>query len=127
VWWSLAAPAKPAADPEVGPLTVLLIENDPEVRVSLAVTLRGAGHRVIDTTDAAEAVQVVERLRLRPDLVVVDVVLPGLSGPGVVAELVRRIPDMPAVFVSGRAPLDGRHRVSAGAVLLDKPARAGDL
>ncbi|MCU0247228.1 MAG: ATP-binding protein, partial [Bryobacter sp.] len=85
---------------EVGPLRVLLVEDDRQVRRFVAEVVAAGGHEVIEAGDAKAAWERIEREGW-PEVVITDVVLPGASG----VELARRVraerPDLPVVLVSG--------------------------
>lgn len=68
---SLAADAKPS----VG---VLIIDDDGDAREILADLVRRAGYSVVTARDGLEAMNVLERLR--PELILLDVVMPGMDG-----------------------------------------------
>jgi len=97
-----AAPAAGAADAG-GAETVLLVEDDPMVRRLAEQTLARAGYRVLAAVGADDALRLVAGDDTPIDLVVTDVVMPGLSGP----ELVRRLegvrPEIRVLYVSGYA------------------------
>jgi CheY-like chemotaxis protein len=82
-----------------GQEAILVVEDEPAVRVLEEMTLEDAGYVVHAAADAEEALGLAGRHGV--DLVVVDVVLPGLSGTQLVDELAARGCDVPAVFVSG--------------------------
>ena len=63
------------------------------------IMLEAAGYRVHPAADAAEALELARRYAF--DLLVVDVVMPGLSGPQLADELRARGCDLPTLFVSG--------------------------
>lgn len=69
----------PAACP--GGLSVVLIEDDPDVREMTSELLRALGHRVSTANDAESGVEAI--CTLAPDLALVDIGLPGVSGYGV--------------------------------------------
>lgn len=119
---------------EIGPLPrgsekVLVVEDDPLVRELVVGQLRGLGYRVIEASDGKSASTLVER---HPDieLVLTDVIMPGgMSGPSLAAELARRRPDLPVLFMSGygaRAELK-RAGLPADVAVLRKPYRLADL
>jgi CheY-like chemotaxis protein len=86
-----------------GTETILVIEDDPQVRGVTVRALEGAGYRVLVAAEGAEALALA-RGRTEPlDLLVTDVVMPGLSGGAVAAELRRRDPSLRVLFVSGYA------------------------
>ncbi|MBS0448829.1 MAG: diguanylate cyclase [Proteobacteria bacterium] len=85
------------------PLTILVVDDDTAVRAQLAGMLDGFGHRVIEAHNAERAL---EQLRRHPpDLVLLDVVMPGLDGYWLASEI--RASESggrwtPIVFLSGR-------------------------
>ncbi len=94
--------APPTPRPGVG-WNILLVEDKPDVRHSLEVTLAMNGHRVTATKDGAEAWAEFEKRPGRFDVVITDVVMPQMTG----AELTRRIKDLdphfPVLLLSGYA------------------------
>ena len=127
----LEAPAKPiaepAAPPKGGPETVLLVEDLAALRELEQIMLEDAGYRVHPAADAAEALELARRYAF--DLLVADVVMPGLSGPQLADELRARGCDLPTIFVSGYgSDRFSSHGVGAANVaVVQKPFYAGDL
>jgi signal transduction histidine kinase len=107
----------------VGWETILLAEDEPAVRSLTRNALMRQGYRVIEAASGTEACELVEKQNIPIDLVLTDVVMPGISGP----ELVRRLrvthPEIKAIYMSGYhddALL--RHHVRANEVpFLPKP------
>jgi DNA-binding response OmpR family regulator len=94
---------------------VLIVEDEPDVLLILRLNLEAAG---LDTSLAADGVTALRRIeRERPDLVVLDLMLPVLDGWSVLAEL-RSRPDMPPVIVCSakRGPRDVARAQELGAV-----------
>lgn len=82
--------------------TVLLVEDDQQVRDLLVLLLRGSGYTVQPAASSAEAESLCHRLR--PDVLVADVDLRGsASGPELYRSLRSRHPRLKALFVSGFA------------------------
>ncbi len=109
--------------------TILLVEDDLDVRELVARMLDGLGYRILDARDAAAARQVLASGKL-PDLMLSDVVLPGgTSGPAFALEARRRHPGLRVVFMSGYSPeAVGREGVlGSDAVLLTKPFKRSQL
>ncbi len=78
---------------------ILVVDDDPHLREVVRFALEHAGFQVEQARDGAEAV---ERVRRRaPDLVVLDVMLPGLDGYEV-CRAIRRFSDVPVLFLSSR-------------------------
>jgi two-component system, cell cycle sensor histidine kinase and response regulator CckA len=126
---SVPAPG-PAARPAAprGSETVLVIEDDPQVREVTVRALRGNGYRVLVASGGAEALALVEQGE-PPQLVVTDVILPGQSGHAVVEELRRRHGGLRVLFVSGyTADVIEHHGVRADGVgFLSKPFTPASL
>ncbi|MGE0813545.1 MAG: response regulator [Vicinamibacterales bacterium] len=81
--------------------TVLLVEDDPEVRTLFTTFLRDAGYEVREAGDGEEALQIFERYGADIDVVMTDVVMPNVSGPSLASALRARKPDIRVLFVSG--------------------------
>jgi CheY-like chemotaxis protein len=104
--------------------TILLIEDDDGVRAIARRVLDQAGYTVIEARDGSEALDLAAD---RPgiDLVLSDVVMPGLSGPEVVLRLRATRPEIIPLFMSGYAP-DSAGPLD-GAELIAKPFPAAEL
>ncbi len=99
------------ATTEVGTLgrgtgTVLVVEDEPMVRNVTVRALAGAGFHVRVASDGKQAISLDDAEVRRLDLVVTDMVMPGLGGAAVAEDLRRRHPSLPVLFVSGY-PRDG--------------------
>jgi PAS domain S-box-containing protein len=121
----LAATPQPPPRPTSrgGTERVLLVEDEPEVRAAAARALQSAGYRVLQAASGREALRVLGHEPRPVDLLVTDVVMPGMSGP-VLAEQVRASGGAARVlFMSGYAEgLGGAERVlEPGVELLPKP------
>jgi DNA-binding response OmpR family regulator len=80
------------------PVTILVVEDDPTVADVVATYLRDAGIEVVEASDGVTALAVAARSR--PDLVVLDLMLPGLSGLEVCRRLHEGRPDLPVVMLT---------------------------
>ena len=99
-----AADQEPIAHAEVATAkvsTILLAEDEQGVRAFLEMALRRAGHQVISTESGDEAVETGLARREPIDLLITDVVMPGLSGPEVSDRLRSAHPRMKTLFLSG--------------------------
>jgi signal transduction histidine kinase len=99
-----ASPADPESEvgvDEGGEETVLLVEDEDQVRYMTAETLRGAGYTVLEAQNGDEALGLCTRHRDRIDLLLTDVIMPGMSGRRVsdVATSIRS--DLAVLFMSG--------------------------
>jgi PAS domain S-box-containing protein len=101
----VAAPAesgRPEAIPEMGGTeTVLVVEDQAEVREYAAVALRAYGYQVMEAANAEEALLICEREGERIDLILTDVVMPGLSGRELADRLKTLRPGVKVLFMSG--------------------------
>jgi DNA-binding response OmpR family regulator len=64
--------------PESAPPTILVVDDEPSLRDALTYTLRNEGYRVVAAANGVEAIQAARRQR--PQVVVLDVMLPGIDG-----------------------------------------------
>jgi two-component system, cell cycle sensor histidine kinase and response regulator CckA len=87
---------------------VLVVENDDAIRGLAARVLREAGHPVTTAANGDEALAAIAEEV--PDLVLTDVVMPGLSGPSLVARVQQEHPELPVVYMSGYTGGAGEHR-----------------
>jgi CheY-like chemotaxis protein len=84
-----------------GSETILLVEDDEQVRVVTSGILRNNGYEVIEARNAGEALLQAERHATKIELMVTDVVMPQLSGPALAARLAPSRPEMKVLFMSG--------------------------
>ena len=91
----------PRAQTEAGaePFRVLVIDDDPGVRDYMEALVSRQGFRVFAVADAEQALKGLDETR--PDIVTLDVVLPGMDGLETLRRLKQRIPDVPVVMLSG--------------------------
>jgi PAS domain S-box-containing protein len=118
-----------AVRPEGGPETILLVEDEPMVRDLFRDILVEAGYRVLEAPNGAEALDLVARHPEPIDLMVTDVIMPGMGG----GELVRRMaevrPEVKVLYVSGYNDdvLVRRGVIEAGVSFLQKPCMPDEL
>jgi PAS domain S-box-containing protein len=103
--------------------TVLVAEDEPAVRAILARALREYGYTVLEARDGAQALEVAERGPAPPDMVIADVVMPGMAGKPLADEVERRWPGTPVLFTSGYTGADAvsRGMLREGRDFLQKP------
>jgi two-component system cell cycle sensor histidine kinase/response regulator CckA len=82
---------------------ILLVEDEAPVRAFGSWALQMRGYQVMEADCAEAALQCLEDCDYQVDLVVSDVVMPGIDGPTWVREARKTRPDLPVVFVSGYA------------------------
>jgi len=106
-----------------GTETVLLIEDDAQVRTALARMLDEQGYRVIVAPDAADAVTQARASKRMIDLIISDVVMPGASGPEAITQLREVFPRAAVLMISGHTDhtLLRSGLLAAGTQILQKP------
>jgi PAS domain S-box-containing protein len=122
------APVTAAPSGNGGGETILVVEDQPEVRQFAVKCLRSAGYEVLEAGDAEEALALFAR-SAPIHVIVTDVVMPGISGVELSRQLLAQAPDLRIVFVSGYADnVLLRHGVqTASAAFLQKPYQPSAL
>jgi signal transduction histidine kinase/CheY-like chemotaxis protein len=93
---------RPAAwVPPTGPGTILLVEDDDAVRDFVTEVLRASGWVVVAVSTPAHALATAARQSLSIDLLVTDVVMPGMNGGELADKLVAMRPDLRVLFITG--------------------------
>ncbi|WQO29905.1 PAS domain-containing protein [Microvirga lotononidis] len=118
-----------AAPVRGGTETVLVVEDDDEVRETAVALLSDLGYRVLKARDATSALSIVES-GLEIDLLFTDVVMPGpLRSPELARKAKARLPHMAVLFTSGYTENAIVHggRLDPGVELLPKPYSREDL
>lgn len=105
--------------PVSGAGSILLVEDEPAIRALAARVLRGQGYMVIEAADAFEAIRR-HSLGDAIDLLLTDIVLPGMSGADLATELRCRQPDLRVLRMSGY-PDRAQENDQAGLPFLLKP------
>lgn len=83
-----------------GDETVLLVDDDEQVRRAIGLLLRNLGYRALVASDAREALSLLDDHE-RIDLMVTDIVMPGMDGVQLGERVQTRRPELPVVFISG--------------------------
>ena len=113
-------PSTPALTVAPDAATILVVEDEPWLRdIALKVLTKG-GYRVLVAGDALEARAIAHGVA-RIDLLLTDVVMPGLSGPKLAAQLKRERPTLKVLFMSGYPGGDLTGEMAPNERLLRKP------
>jgi CheY-like chemotaxis protein len=127
-----AGPAGAPGDAVPGPRshrTILLVEDDPVVRHVVKLLLEMEGDVVLEAKDGDEALSVLGGHAGALDLLLTDVMMPGISGAEVCDRVRDRRPGLPTLFISGFYPeaVFPDQRLPAGSAFLAKPFMPEDL
>ena len=106
--------------------TILLVEDEDQVRALTRTVLENGGYRVLEAREADEAMSLCDRVGGEIDLLITDVVLPGMSGTQLSREIQIKIPGLPVLLVSGY-PENGELELGPGVHFLQKPYRLDSL
>lgn len=114
---------EPAEIQAVRSRTILLAEDDLMVRELTVDTLRQAGYGVLVAEDGIQAVELFRQNYDKIDMLVLDVIMPQMSGREVYDTIVRESPNMPVLFCSGydRNTLKDDYLLNIGGKVLHKP------
>ena len=102
--------------------TILLVEDEPAVQAVAARILERAGFQVLQASGGADAIELADR-HGRPDLVLTDLMMPGIGGAELGRRLRERWPGLPILFMSGYAVEDLMRQGALGSerVIVHKP------
>jgi CheY-like chemotaxis protein len=106
--------------------TILLVEDEPEVRALAAETLREAGHDVIEAADGAAAILLFER-HPEIDVVFTDIVMTGIDGFKLADMAKVRRPGVRILYATGLAERARDHLGVVHGPILRKPYRPSQL
>ena len=121
--------ATPNAEVPTGSETILLTEDEQDVREIAREFLESGGYKVVEAKDASEAVQLARQHSGAIDLLVTDMVMPGMTGQELAVQLQREYPGLCIVFMSGYSEHAAMEMANADPTvrLLSKPFSRGAL
>jgi len=117
--------AAPEASDEVSPASILVVDDNEEVRTFLAEALRESGHDILLCDDGRAALDILADRKF--DLLILDYAMPGLDGAEVARRVREQAPDQPILFVTGYSQSAALDAAAADAPLLRKPFTASEL
>jgi two-component system, cell cycle sensor histidine kinase and response regulator CckA len=131
---ALRAAPRSAGDPrpagtQAGGETILVVDDEEAVRSSTRRALERAGYTVIPATDGADALRLFTEHDGAVDMVITDVVMPGLGGRELVGRLKIMSPELPVLFLSGYTEEGVRNQgvLEPSAAYLEKPFTSENL
>jgi PAS domain S-box-containing protein len=103
--------------------TILVVEDDRDVRAYLVELLRDLNYRVLSAHDAVSALGLIENGEIRIDLLLTDVVLPGMNGRQLAEQAKNRRPHLQVLFTTGysRNAIVHQGRLDPGVAMIQKP------
>jgi two-component system cell cycle sensor histidine kinase/response regulator CckA len=93
--------------------TVMLVEDEDPVRIFGARALRNKGYNVIEARSGEAALELMGETAEKIDLIITDVVMPRMDGPGLVREVRETHPNMKVIFISGYTEDSFRQRLDS--------------
>ena len=121
-----AAGSPPAPAPAVRQPTVLVVDDDADVRLVLVELLRSLGYRLLEAENGREGIAALEQVP-PPDLAIVDFALPGQNGAEVAIEMLGRRPDLPIILATGFSGNETDDPRLGSVPVLRKPFRIAEL
>jgi CheY-like chemotaxis protein len=125
---SLYPPARLSEVP-TGSETILVVEDQPELRELIAAILKKAGYEVLTACDGKEALRIREEREGKIGLILTDMIMPGMSGPALVESLLELTPGIRVLYMSGYAGdmVASDHGIDPEAPLIQKPFTSVNL
>ena len=115
----------PAPTPlQRGTGTLVLVEDEPGIRVMTRKYLESLGYKVLEANNGDEALRLFHEYTGTIDLIVTDIIMPGLRGDDLVRQIRKEYPNTVAIFISGY--MDAVQRVE-DTLMLEKPFLFPDL
>jgi PAS domain S-box-containing protein len=113
----------PASTNMGGSELILLVEDNPPVRITATRILERAGYKVLTATNGKEALAIYETRRGQVDLIITDTIMPEMSGYDLVQRIRERNEDVAVLMMSGYTEQSSRSQsfLDAGTTFLQKP------
>ena len=125
----IASPHAADAEDLTGTETILLVEDEPDLRTVTRIVLETRGYRVIEVESADVALELAQDWEQPPELLLSDVIMPGLKGPELAQRLRALYPEMRVLYISGYSDV-ALKRLGVredGALFVQKPFSPDDL
>lgn len=111
------------------PCTILVIDDDADLRETLVDILSDQGFEVVSAEHGAAALQIVQQRNLRPDVILLDIMMPVMDGPTFAAERKNepRLATVPVIALTAHRDCAGAARQVGAVVCLSKPLKLEKL
>jgi signal transduction histidine kinase/CheY-like chemotaxis protein len=115
--------------PKPSGVTVLVVEDEEAVRTLIVELLESAGYKVLKAEDGISALRLFDSHQGRVDVLLTDVVLPGMRGPEIAARVTKLRPDIRVMYMSGYtdSAILNHGVTDSGAAFIEKPIRPREL
>jgi two-component system cell cycle sensor histidine kinase/response regulator CckA len=104
---------------------ILVVDDEKDVRQLVRILAERAGYRVTEAGSGEQALEILQQKLLEPQLLLTDIVMPGMSGLALAARAHQLRPSLPVLFMSGFA--NEYQEELSGSVCLRKPFKAPEL
>ena len=109
--------------------TILIVEDDSDLRAYVSDILTGLRYRVVAASNANAALEILKDGKTAVDLLLTDVIMPGMNGRELATEALKSKPDLQVIYMTGysRNAVVHQGRLDEGVDLLQKPVSQGEL
>jgi two-component system response regulator (stage 0 sporulation protein F) len=105
---------------------ILIVDDDDDVRAMITRALHELGYPSVEAENGAKALALLKEVK--PDIVILDYVMPGMDGAEVAREIARIDPDLPIIFSTGHGALRAlRNAAGDNISILEKPFALSEL
>ena len=122
-------PSEPEAVPAGGTETILVVEDESDLRALFARMLRDMGYQSLEAGNGEEGLRILRRPDRAVDLVLTDIAMPGVNGRELGNQVAREFPGLPVLYMSGYTDGDiaSRGLLDQGVPFIQKPFTPDDL
>jgi signal transduction histidine kinase/CheY-like chemotaxis protein len=109
--------------------TILVVEDDADIRTNVCNCLRHLGYHALEASSGEKALALCEQIDGKVDLIMTDLVMPGISGYDMAELLTHRFPEVQLLYTSGYTEDSATRRalLREGTAFLEKPYTVADL
>jgi CheY-like chemotaxis protein len=104
---------------------ILVVDDERDIRNLVRLLVERAGYTVLEAANAQEALRVLAAGPIHPQLLLTDIVMPGMNGLALAAQVHHAQPSLPVIFMTGFA--NEYQAELSGSVCLRKPFKPAEL